>query len=241
MSIAADNLLINAKSDLYYRLLGDELLAPVSILIDDEHDMANRALVDAGPRNVRAGKTGASVTVSAVAVLTLNSGETPTPLMSLSCVLEVMEDVIINAGTDGTGLNAGEIVARLIQLLHQSHFDNRFTGLRLAPSAPIVEIDAEKNGHRGYAVTFVADQLNFNVIATCSSVIIDDDDGVVTLTCPTSGTTIYYTIDGSYPGSGNTAATVYTVPLTPSSGVTIRAAAQKTGLNPSKIIKSLTL
>ena len=241
MAIATDNLLINAKTDLYYRLLGDEMLAPVSILIDDEHDLANRAKVQAGPSNVRAGKTGASVTVSAVAVLSLNSGETPTPLMALSCVFEVMEDVIINDGSDGTGINAGEIVARLIQLLHQSHFDHRFTGLRLSPSAPVVEIDAEKNGHRGYAVTFVADQMAITNVATCASVAIDNNAGVITLTCNTSGTTIYYTTNGTYPGSGNTAATVYSTPFTPSAGVTIRAAAQKTGLNPSKIIHTLTL
>lgn len=240
MSIATDNLLIRAKTDVYHRLLGDEALAAVSVLLDDEHSPSMRDQVKMGPKNRRAGKTGACVIVRAVGILGLDSGETPTPLMQMAIVCEVVEDVLINAGSDGTGINAGEIVARLVQTLHQSHYDERFTGLRLSASAPVVEIEDEQPGRRGFVVTFSANQMQFDVVATCQSVAISDNSGTITLTCGTSGATIYYTTDGTYPGSGNSAATAYTAPFEVDAGTIIRAAAEKTGMNPSKYITQAT-
>jgi hypothetical protein len=236
MSIAADNLLIRAKTDVYHRLLGDEALASVSVLLDDEHSPAMRDQVKMGPKNRRGGKSGACVIVRAVGILGLDSGETPTPLMQMAIVCDVVEDVLINAGADGTGWNAGEIVARLVQTLHQSHYDERFTGLRLSASAPVVELEDEQPGRRGFMVTFAASQMQFDVVATCQSVSIADSSGTITLTCGTSGATIYYTTDGSYPGSGNAEATAYTTAFEVDAGTVIRAAAEKTGLNPSKYI-----
>lgn len=241
MSILADNLLIQCKTDVYHRVLGDAFLAEVPVLIDDEHDLDNRAAIDLGVRNYRGDKTGACVIVSAVAVLDLNTGQTPVPLMEISLVLEVMEDVQINAGLDGTGLNAGEIVARLVQLLHQCHLDDRFTGFRLADDGPIQEIFSEQQGQRGFALRFVADDAAFSVVASVQSVTIANAAGTITLTCGTASASIYYTTDGSYPGSGNPAATLYTAPFVPDAGSLVRAAAEKADHNPSKYVASLQL
>jgi hypothetical protein len=53
------------------------------------------------------------------------------------------------------------------------------------------------------------------------------DDGEATLTCATSGATIFYTLDGTYPGSGNSAAVEYSAPFAVSSGQRIRTSAEK--------------
>lgn len=238
MSISPDNLLLQTKQDLYHRLLGDPFLAEVSVLIDDEHDLQNRDKVNLGPKNMRGGKTGACVTVLAVAVLGLDSGETPSPLMKLVAVFEVLEDVLINAGADGSQINAAEITARLIQLCHQMHFDDRFTGFRLASDGAIVEIEGDIAGRRGYAVKFEASDASFDTVANVAPVVITEDTGEITLACTTASAAIYYTTDGSYPGIGNDQATLYTAPFTPTVGALVRAAAEKADMNPSKIVLS---
>lgn len=55
----------------------------------------------------------------------------------------------------------------------------------------------------------------------------------VTLTNGTSGATIYYTTDDSFPGPGNTDADVYTTPFVVESGDVVRWAAYKSGLQGS--------
>lgn len=238
MSIPTDDLLLKIKYDVYHRLLGDEGLATVPILIDDEHTAEDRDKLEAGPGNERAGKTGACITVLAVAVTGLGTGETPTPQMDVAIEIEAVEDVLINASADGTGINAAEIVARLVQTLHLAHFDDRFTGLRLAEKGPIAELlpEADRVGHRGYLVRFEASSAMFARVASCNSVAASVAAGLCTLTTGTSGATIYYTLDGSYPGSGNPSALTYSVPFAVTPGALVRAAAQKTGLNASKIV-----
>lgn len=236
--IAKDNLLLKAKTDVYHRLLSDEGLAFVPILLDDEHDLEDRDALDRGPGNERNGKTGACVTVMAVGTPTLSTGETPSPQMNLTIEIEVVEDVLVNAGDDGTGWSAAQIAARLVQTLHLSHFDDRFTGLRLADRGGIAELlpDPDRVGHRGYLLRFEASHSSFATVPTCASVAAAVATGNCTLTTATSGATIYYTLDGSYPGSGNPAATAYTAPFAVSPGAQVRAAAEKSGMNPSKIV-----
>jgi hypothetical protein len=237
MSIPKDNLLYRAKRDVYYRLLGDEALAAVPVLVDDEGDPEARDKVALGTGNTRAGKTGAAVVVAAVGITGLDSGETPSPLMQVAMEIECLEDVLVNEGPDGTGVTAGELVARVVQSLHASHYDDRFTGLRLPEDGGIRELLTERAGLRGFAVRMVASHAAFGVIPTVASVSASiDGEGLVVLACATPEATIHYTLDGSYPGPGNPDALVYSTPISVTPPATIRAAATKTGLNPSKII-----
>ena len=67
----------------------------------------------------------------------------------------------------------------------------------------------------------------------------------VTLTCATAGAAIWYTIDGSYPGSNPVAspnATLYTGPfVVQAAGVTIRAAAELSQYQQSQSISQVSL
>ncbi|HRQ87213.1 MAG TPA: chitobiase/beta-hexosaminidase C-terminal domain-containing protein [Bacteroidia bacterium] len=231
--IPKDNLLLQAKTDVYHRLLGDDFLSNVPILIDDERDLDNREAVARGAGNSRNGKTGACIVVATLASDRLSTGETPTPVMDLAVVIECLEDVLVNAGPDGTGINAGELVARCVQLLHLSHFDDRFTGLRFDDRGGLAELLTNDAGLRGYAVRFVA---GFAVAPTCAPVSATFDAGLCSLACATPDASIYYTMDGSYPGSGNPEADLYLDPFPVSPGGEVRAAAQKEGCNASKIV-----
>lgn len=57
-------------------------------------------------------------------------------------------------------------------------------------------------------------------------------DQLITITCTTSGASIYYTEDGSTPDSGDT---LYTTPFTLGSAKTIKAIGIKAGLTDSGI------
>ena len=62
--------------------------------------------------------------------------------------------------------------------------------------------------------------------------------GTVTLACTTTGAAIYYTTDGSYPGSGSTTATLYSVPFILTTACTLRSAAQKDGWQASNLVEA---
>lgn len=234
--IATDDLLTRAKNDIYLRLLGDELLGDVPVLIDDEHDMEAREVVTRGPGNYRNGRTGACIVVAALGSPSLSTGETPMPIMDIAVDIECLEDVLVNAGASGTGVDAGEMVARVVQSLHGCHFDDRFSGLRLDERGGIAELWTERAGLRGYRARFVATGGAFRTLPTCALVLASVDDGAMTLTCATDGATIRYTTDGSYPGAANPSALVYEEPIPVSPGDVIRAGAEKTGCNASKIV-----
>lgn len=234
--IAIDSLLLQAKADIHHRLLGDEALASVPVLRADDHDAEARDQLALGPRNWRAGKTGACVVVSAIGVLGLDTANTPSPLMAVGVEIECLEDVLLNAGDDGTGIDAAGLVARVVQSLHLSHYDDRFTGLALAKRAPVAELYPDEPGVRGFAVRFEAGGMAFATVATCAPVTCAVDGGLAALSCATEGADIHYTLDGGYPGPGNPDALAYSAPFAASPGDRIRAAASKTGLNPSKLV-----
>jgi hypothetical protein len=52
---------------------------------------------------------------------------------------------------------------------------------------------------------------------------------------PGGGSTIYYSTDGSFPGSGNPNAIIYTTPFTVASGTIVRTAAYYPGLQGSMV------
>lgn len=234
--IPLDNLLIASKWDLYYRLRADPTLDDVPILVDDEHDLDTRAQIEKGPGNYRNGKTGACIIIADMAVSGMESNNTPTPLMEVAFLIECLEDVLINAGVDGTGINAGKLAARVTQSLHLLHVDDRFSGLALDKNEGIVEIAMKQKGHRGYSLRFTAGSCAFAKVANVQPVTATFDGGAITLACGTSGAAIYYTTNGSYPSSANDEATLYTAPVSLASGTLVRAAAEKADLDSSKFV-----
>lgn len=129
--------------------------------------------------------------------------------------------------TLGTGVSAEAICDRVRQILHrfatgrgQTLF---FDGLEPVPV---------KEGQVSYVVYFrcLGADSPPTQCATCG---ISPASGAgpltVTLTNATSGASIYYTTDGSYPSAQNTAATLYSAPFTAAAAALVRAVASKSG------------
>jgi hypothetical protein len=132
--------------------------------------------------------------------------------------------------TGGSQVSAEQICDRVRQIIHgfnmgrgqMVYFD------KLEP----VAID---DGKISYIVTFKKLGSDFPPIS-CAAVGISPLSGgvspslpgpvLVTLTCATSGASIYYTIDGTYPSSEGDTAVLYSGPFTAPAGSTVRAAAE---------------
>lgn len=239
MAIPADSFLTDLQADFYQRLLSDSFLSQVPILSRDLGDLDNQianALQGGVPRD---GETvsGGFIAIHAVDVVGI-SGDTPMPIMAVEIRLECAENVLKNRNaTRGTQITAHQMAARCVQLFHNSHIHDRATGIRLARTSTL----GLPPGEIGVEVVFRTDGSAFDGVANVDQVDMSQDAGEVTLTCGTAGATIYYTTDGSFPGSANANVSTYSAPFSPGSGTVVRAAAEKADLNPSKYVNQLTV
>lgn len=141
--------------------------------------------------------------------------------------LDVMENIVLN----NTGASCEEHAWEMARLLQHMTF---------VPWSPLVgeprlmtpRPEAVLNKTVVYRVEFGSE-----IVARVKEKVADpsvtpNEDGTITLSCSTPGAAIYSTTDGSFPGPGNAAASLYATPLTlVGSGVfSLRAAAFKSGM-----------
>lgn len=158
--------------------------------------------------------------------LKLASPNIPGPRMVATHTLQVVENPLVNRADGGAGLLWEEVVERLLQLLHQ--YTPTGTANLIAAAEAVEDLPGEMldQGLLGAQVTVTHDHnlLPLAKVATPTITVA----GTVTLACATSGAAIYYTINGTFPYVGNTAAALYAAPFAkPTAGLTVRAAAFK--------------
>lgn len=227
------------QEDFFGRLLASPDLAEVEILLQrkgvTESDIET-ALSVLNSR-VEGGKIGACVIII-MPSLTPVSEDVPGPLYSINMVVQVIEQPMFNTGATGTNLTA-EQLAQKVRMLFQ-HFSNGQGGTyAFAGMEPI----AVAEGQISYGVRFqrqAGDTAAQIVTMPSISSTGPAAPATVTITCATAAAAIYYTTDGSYPSSANEAATLYAAPFVQATAATIRAAAEKTGLQQSNV-RQLTL
>lgn len=161
--------------------------------------------------------------------------------MDLEWTIIALENRLINKDTvnGGTGKRALTIarrIARLWKPYKAGGLTTVFSGITITPAnVPIVnEASGQEEFLIGYAVRALGVEGDLTTYNRCAPVIISPTSGAapqtVTLTCATSGASIYYTFDAnlSHPWSGNDAATLYTTPISITTAGTLRARAFKT-------------
>lgn len=186
---------------------------------------------------LKAGKGGAAVT------FLMPTGDTEKPNVSgpqlkLVYTARVQEHPILNFGPKGTKKSAEEIALHTLQLFHLCMLNGSnclaADGETLTPS--------ERDGKLTYDVRLFA-QGNLPAVAKVALPIIAPRSGAapqsVAITCATAGAVIHYTTDGSYPSSRNLRASLYSAPVAIAAACTLRAAAEKSGLQQSDVAQAV--
>jgi len=167
-------------------------------------------------------------------IVMMSEGEVPSPngpgpALELVQVLRVIENPMINEGTDGTGLTVEEVATNVLSALHHWTNDGRQS---LYPAKTALKEVNLANGI-GYDVSFKR-LLQITPRTAVARPVLAIADPSMTITCATSGASIYYTTDGSFPSP--LSGTLYSGAVDIGSldaGTVIRAAAFKSPLRGS--------
>ncbi len=213
------------QSDVTARLLSESTLVSIpckslrKMRLQSELDLA---LLYATPRDTGT-KIGAGIMVG-MPTLDVEHPNTPGPALTLTLPIRIYEDPLTNLNPNlGTLLTAEEISTLVIQLLHQLRIEG-LCGL-YAGKDSMHPSDAP-DGVIAYEVLLRA-ELAQDIILRVTLPEISETDLTVTLTPVEPGTMIWYTLDTTYPGSGNTAAIIYSAPFLVPAGTVVRWAGYK--------------
>lgn len=183
---------------------------------------------------LKAGKGGAAVMVL-MPVADAPDANVPGPRLEISVTVRVQEIPLFNMGATGTLKSAEEIGLAVLQAIHHfiPHGVSQMLVAATAALTPNLEFAPK--------ITYDAKFSTFHGLARPSKVATPQIDGAipsaVTVACATSGAAIYYTLDGSYPRSGNLGAVLYSTPFDVTPPVTIRAGAFKINMQGSDVAR----
>lgn len=223
------------QEDCFARVTASADFATVGLILArkavTEQEVQQRKGVLAG----RGGKVGTCLIVE-MPTVRVDAPNVPGPSTSVEQSFLVLEHPEINSGSTGSGISAEQLAIDCLQLFH--HFiPYGITQVLVAAPDAIVPDFTFKN-LVGYRVT-VATEIALRKRAKVQLPTISPKSGAapieLTLACGTSGATIYFTTDNSYPSSQNENATEYTEPFTLSAAATVRVAAEKTDMQQSDV------
>lgn len=226
MSIEADNLLELVKLAVFGRLDADSFFSTVPVVYENEGELEKEVEIALGGIKSKGGKKGAMVCVHGVDISGLEGEHLGQ--VKLSVLVEVGEVTDKNRSTLGTGKTAAEMAARVLQCLHC--WDCGY-GTLYAEANPVTELSLIK-GQVGFALEFSV-WCGFGTSEKVAAITASGSEEL-TLTCSTPGAQIYYTTDGTLPTPTN--GTAYTVPITATAGLELRACAYRSDRAASDVL-----
>lgn len=218
------------RDEVTLRIGADDYFSDVPVLTERKGDINAEIDKALGTYGIQAGtKAGACILVTTPLAGCTKLG-IPVPVLDeTSLAVTVIEDVLINTGSDGTLKSALDIACHVLGVmwLYQGK-----GGLgAIAPDKKTIRLaeDAPK-GKLAYNIFFTFNGGKADSRAKLvEPSIATDAQAKITLSA-SSGADIWFTTDGTYPAPKNTAATKYSTPFSlPIGAVSVRAVAYKTG------------
>lgn len=236
--------LAQCQEDLFYRLLSRKQLKAAGVMVQLMKPRAEGNAMSIIDRIniILAGQVTGGSRKGLALLLPLpafepKSPNVPSVMGDVILKVIILENIMVNGDTDGTGLSCEG--AALLVALAGHHFilaDNRrliFNGM-----TPL-KVEAEDfQADIAYEVSFkVATGFRHEDECQQPMLAITGEPGFeeLTFTSATSGATVWMTLDGSLPCEQNPAAVPVTgpLPVLPATGTTVRAVAVRDDLNPS--------
>lgn len=221
------------QEDIHGRLAADTYFADLPVLL------ARKGVTDSDIEialsTLNAGGTGKIGAVAVVLMPTLRAepDNVPAPVYVVQHTVQVIEDPLFSQDATSGVLKSAEEIAHRVRLLLNWFNPGGAGSLAFDGMDP-----AEVKSGVSYLVRF-SRRTGDDELARVATPVVSADSAsapaTVTLTCATSGAAIYYTTDGSYPSSANDDATLYSTPFSQPTAATIRAAAEKSGLQQSNV------
>lgn len=162
------------------------------------------------------GKLGAAVMVD------LPTGDiphldAPGPDLRLGYSLRVLENPLINMGASGTGISAEDLMLAAINLIHQWYLQ-RISSSFVADKKPFVPVkDFLSKNIIAYDCFFLLRMALQGPLKTPMPIISGNSISGITIAA-LIGAAVYYTLDGTYPWSGNASAFLLNQPILDENG-----------------------
>lgn len=237
MSEWNDDMLRLLQEDVYGRINNDAFFSDVPVLL------ARKGLVDSdvetalGGLNEKGGKSGVCVIVLMPEV-EAPEGETPGPVIEvvMSCQV-VTRPLLAEDPVTGNGKDAEQIGLNIVNLLHR-FIPYRVGSIMMADKKPLRPLAAAAPGEVQYLAVLRL-RSGLDRVAKVLTPSVTPGDSII-LATGTPEASLWFTLDGSYPGPANANAHLYTGPfeLAPETTfpVEMQVVGYKTGLIPSDAV-----
>jgi hypothetical protein len=224
------SLLRQQRQEIKDRLEALPYFDDITVVIEDQKDIANEIERGLGVLTEKGGKLGAVVILLTATAQVDSVGDFGPVFSNIQHVVRALEAPTMNRGADGTGKTSSDIIEQVIAALHHWTPAAATSPLVCAKQTYSVADDPDYPGHDARFECSGTLALVLPQVATPS---ISEDEGELTLACATAGAAIFYTTNGKRPNPRN--GTLYTAPFTPDPGLTVKARAFLAGYLHSEI------
>lgn len=218
--------------DCLLRLRSSAYFADIALIPLVQDTTAEKIAQKLGASQGAGGKVGACV-FALLPTLDVELPNAPGPQFDVTESLLVVVHTEINAGSIGTGKHAGAIAREVCRHFHHTRTSSAIALWNAARGAiaPATDLGGKLEG---YYVSFSSKWAQ-STPPRCATPTIAVAGTQITLSSPTAAAALYYTLDGTYPGSGNPAALRYTTPFTQATAAELAVGAELAGLQPSSV------